>query len=54
LHDREIKIKLQPHDILNYCLYWNLSDHPIMSLTERQVPIVRDKSDPPKPADDLC
>ena len=38
LADREIKIKLHPHDLFNYCLYWNLSDHPILTLTERQVP----------------
>jgi hypothetical protein len=34
LYDREIKIKLQALDVFSYCLYWNLSDHPIMSLTE--------------------
>ena len=38
LHDRESKIKLQPLDVFSYCLYWNLSDHPIMALTERLIP----------------
>jgi hypothetical protein len=34
LHDREVRIKLQPLDVFSYCLYWNLGDHPIMALTE--------------------
>ncbi len=38
LYDRESKIKLQPLDVFSYCLYWNLSDHPIMALTERHIP----------------
>jgi len=38
LADREIKIKLHPLDVFNYCLYWNLREHPILALTERQVP----------------
>jgi hypothetical protein len=38
LYDRESKIKLQPLDVFSYCLYWNLSDHPIMDLTESLFP----------------
>ena len=47
LADREIKIKLHPHDMFNYCLYWNLSDHPIISLTESLFPKGTDKLYPP-------
>jgi hypothetical protein len=35
LHDRESKIKLNQLDTFSYCLYWNLADHPIMSLTDK-------------------
>ncbi len=35
LHDRKIKIKLDPADAFSYCLYWNLGDHPILILTDR-------------------
>ncbi|MEI6614604.1 MAG: hypothetical protein WCL37_06885 [Chrysiogenales bacterium] len=38
LHDREIKIKLHSLDVFSYCLYWNLSDHPIMGLTKSLFP----------------
>ena len=48
LHGRENKIKLSSLDVFSYCLYWNVSDHPIMSLTESLVFKGTDKSDPPK------
>jgi len=35
LHGREVKVKLDPYGTQSYCLYWNLSDHPILALTER-------------------
>jgi hypothetical protein len=47
LHERKIKIKLHNEDIFSYCLYWNLSDHPIMSFTERLFPKGTDQSYPP-------
>ena len=34
LHDREVRIKLGSLDTFSFCLYWNLSDHPILALTE--------------------
>jgi hypothetical protein len=45
LHDREIKIKLNPLDTFSYCLYWNVSDHPIMSLTESLFPKVSEQAE---------
>jgi hypothetical protein len=38
LYDREIKIKLNSLDTFSYCLYWNLTEHPIMALTESHIP----------------
>lgn len=38
LHDREIKIKLNSLGMFTYCLYWNERDHPIMDLTDRNIP----------------
>ncbi|MCX6557863.1 MAG: hypothetical protein NTW95_10605 [Candidatus Aminicenantes bacterium] len=35
LHGREVKIKLNSLDTYSYCLYWNLSEHPILALTDR-------------------
>ena len=37
LYDRKARIKLHPEDRLEYCLYWNVTDHPIMALTEKQL-----------------
>ncbi|HSQ35998.1 MAG TPA: hypothetical protein VLQ89_08405, partial [Candidatus Binatia bacterium] len=31
---RTVKIKLHPQARFEYCLYWNLCDHPVMELTE--------------------
>lgn len=33
LYDRKATIKLHSHDAFSYCLYWNVTDHPIMALT---------------------
>jgi hypothetical protein len=38
LYGREVWVKLRPLEAANYCLYWNLRDHPIMSLTENLAP----------------
>ena len=35
LHGRKTWIKLNPTDTFNYCLYWNVSNHPIMELTDK-------------------
>ena len=38
LHDREVWIKLKPLDAFNYCLYWNLDEHPILAVTAQCPP----------------
>ncbi|MCJ7523621.1 MAG: hypothetical protein MUP71_00185 [Candidatus Aminicenantes bacterium] len=35
LHERKVRIKLQPEDVFSYCLYWNLENHPVLQLTGR-------------------
>jgi hypothetical protein len=35
LQGREVKVKLKPLDATQYCLYWNLTGHPILALTAR-------------------
>lgn len=31
---RKVRIKLHPQARFEYCLYWNLCDHPVMELTD--------------------
>ena len=38
LYNRTVKIKFHPYATFEYCLYWNLCDHPIMDLTDRIFP----------------
>lgn len=45
LHDRKVRIKLQPEDVFSYCLYWNLEDHPVLNLTERLKELKREQED---------
>jgi hypothetical protein len=44
LHDRVSWIKLSPLESFSYCIYWNLSDHPILALTDR---VFQDGKNPP-------
>ena len=38
LYDREVWIKLSSLDTFGFCLYWNLSDHPILDYTAKLSP----------------
>jgi hypothetical protein len=38
LYDRESRIKLNQLDVFSYCLYWNLNEHPILTLTKQILP----------------
>jgi len=46
LYGREVKIKLDPYGTFSYCLYWNLSDHPILALTEKLGPHLSERHIP--------
>ncbi len=35
LHGRQVRIRLKPEDVFNYCLYWNLEEQPVLKLTRR-------------------
>lgn len=50
LQGRPVRIRLQPGDVFSYCLYWNLEDHPVLSLTERVKKTVRGKTGSSGPA----
>lgn len=38
LQGREVRVKLQPLGTSSYCLYWNLTGHPIMEYTKKLSP----------------